>query len=245
MAAWLENMDDPLFEQAFGLGYELSLMSIDSFDKLSLNTLDNKPYLLKNEEGKYQVWGFKENKWQLTDIGNLEIDFVWKQDQKVFISPKDNIFNTLMNKVIFMIFFDYVPILKFSDILLRNNRVERFMEMILPYQDKHGHGMASVFLSDSGEFIGQAGIFHIGHYDLQPEIGYRFYKKYWSKDYATEVVNALVKWGFQHLDIDTIVSFVEPENIASKRVLEKCNFKFIGIEECYYGLFEGMRDKDK
>lgn len=67
--------------------------------------------------------------------------------------------------------------------------------MILLYQDKHGHGMASVFLSDSGEFIGQAGIFHIGHYDLQPEIeiGYRFHKKYWDKGYATEVVTALAK----------------------------------------------------
>lgn len=100
--------------------------------------------------------------------------------------------------------------------------IERFMKMILPYQDKYGHGMASVFLNASGEFIGQAGIFHIGHYDLQPEIeiGYRFHKKHWGKGYATEVVTALVEWGFEHLNIDTIVSFVEPENIASKKVLE-------------------------
>src|SRR3990167_328417 len=76
-------------------GYDLSLMSIISFDKLDTSKLDNKPYLIKDDQDKYQIWGYKENKWQLTDIGNLEIGFEWKQDQTVFISPKDRIFNTL------------------------------------------------------------------------------------------------------------------------------------------------------
>lgn len=118
--------------------------------------------------------------------------------------------------------------------------IERFMDTIIPYQKKHGHGMASVFLSNSSEFIGQAGIFHIGHYDLQPEIeiGYRFHKKHWGKGYATEITKALVEWGFKNLEISTIVSFAEPENLASKRVLEKCGFKLIGLEQCYYGLLE-------
>ena len=116
--------------------------------------------------------------------------------------------------------------------------VERFMKVILSYQQKHSHAMASVFLSDSGAFIGQAGIFHIGHYDLQPEIeiGYRFHKKHWGQGYATEVTKALIDWGFKNLNIDTIVSFVETENIASRRVLEKCGFQLIGLEQCYYGL---------
>lgn len=95
IAAWLENMDDPIFKQAFEPGYHLSLMSITSFDKLDTNKLDKKPYLIKDDQGKYQIWGYKENKWQLTDIDNLEIDFEWKQDKTVFISPKDGIFNTL------------------------------------------------------------------------------------------------------------------------------------------------------
>ena len=118
--------------------------------------------------------------------------------------------------------------------------VARFMETILLYQQKHGHGMGSVFLNDSDKFIGQAGIFHIGHYDLQPEIeiGYRFHKKYWGQGYATEVTKALVDWGFKHLHTNTIVSFVEQENMASKRVLEKCGFQLIGLEKCYYGLLE-------
>lgn len=118
--------------------------------------------------------------------------------------------------------------------------VQGFLDMVIPYQKKHGHGMASVFEKKTGEFIGQAGIFHVGHYDLQPEIeiGYRFHVKYWGRGFATEVTKALIKWGFQNLNVLKIVSFVETKNIASRRVLEKCGFHHIGLEKCYYGVLE-------
>ncbi|ANN97289.1 TPA: GNAT family N-acetyltransferase [Legionella pneumophila] len=118
--------------------------------------------------------------------------------------------------------------------------VQRFLDWVIPYQKKHGHGMASVFEKKTGDFVGQAGIFHIGHWDLQPEIeiGYRFHVKHWGKGFATEVTRALVAWGFDHLNIDTIVSFVETENSASKRVLEKCGFHHIGLKQCHYGMLE-------
>jgi [ribosomal protein S5]-alanine N-acetyltransferase len=118
--------------------------------------------------------------------------------------------------------------------------VQRFLDIIIPYQEKHGHGMASVFEKKSGQFIGQAGIFHIGHYDLQPEIeiGYRFHVKYWGQGFATEVTKALVAWGFEHIDLNTIVSFVESENIASQRVLEKSGFHPTGLKKCHYGILE-------
>lgn len=118
--------------------------------------------------------------------------------------------------------------------------IQRFLDVVIPYQEKHGHGMASVFEKKTGEFVGQAGIFHVGHYDLQPEIeiGYRFHVKYWGKGFGTEVTRALVTWGFKHLNLDTIVSFVETDNLASRRVLEKSGFHHIGLQKCYYGMLE-------
>ena len=76
-------------------GYELSLMSITSFDKLDISKLEKKPYLIKDAQDKYQIWGYKKHKWQLTDIGNLTIDFEWEEAQSVFISPEDEIFKAL------------------------------------------------------------------------------------------------------------------------------------------------------
>ena len=74
-------------------GYDVYLMSVASFNQL--NTPGEKPYLIKDDQGKYQIWGYKENKWQLTDLGHLELNFEWKQNQNIFISPKDKIFNAL------------------------------------------------------------------------------------------------------------------------------------------------------
>ena len=118
--------------------------------------------------------------------------------------------------------------------------VKRFLDIVIPYQKKHGHGMASVFEKASGQFIGQAGIFHIGHYDLQPEIeiGYRFHVRFWGKGYATEVTKALILWGFENIDIETIVAFTETDNKASRHVLDKSGFHHIGRKQCHYGLLE-------
>lgn len=73
------------------------------------------------------------------------------------------------------------------------SEVEQFMQMALPYQEKHELGFSSVFLKEGDIFIGQAGIFHVGFHDYQPEVelGYRFHKAYWGKGFATEAAEAL------------------------------------------------------
>ena len=118
--------------------------------------------------------------------------------------------------------------------------VQRFIDTVIPYQEKHGHAMASVFDKDSSEFAGQAGIFHVGHYDFQPEIeiGYRFHVKFWGKGIATEITRALVAWGFEHLTVDLLIAFVETENVVSRRVLEKLGFSHVGLTKCHYGMLE-------
>src|SRR5579871_3947016 len=59
-------------------------------------------------------------------------------------------------------------------------QVKRFLSMAIPYQEKHGIGFCMVYEKESGSFIGQAGLFHIGYYDAQPdiEIAYRLHKKF-------------------------------------------------------------------
>lgn len=62
-------------------------------------------------------------------------------------------------------------------------QVKRFLNIVIPYQEKYGIGFFSVFEKESGNFIGQAGLFHKGFYDQQPdiEIAYRLHKKFWGK----------------------------------------------------------------
>ena len=108
--------------------------------------------------------------------------------------------------------------------------VKRFLEMAIQYQEKHGFGFCSVFEKESGKFIGQAGLFHLSFYDEQPEIevAYRLHKKYWGKGYATELAKALIQWGFQNLPVKRLVALIHPDNLPSRRVLEKAGMTYTG-----------------
>ena len=60
------------------------------------------------------------------------------------------------------------------------------------------------------------------------EIGYGINDKYQNNGYATEAVKAVLEWAFTNPNVTAIESETEPENAASKRVLEKCGFVLNG-----------------
>jgi len=56
------------------------------------------------------------------------------------------------------------------------------------------------------------------------ELGYRFIPKYWGKGYATESAQAWVDYALDVLKVEKLYAITDPENIASKHVLEKIGF---------------------
>lgn len=100
--------------------------------------------------------------------------------------------------------------------------VETVMPKILSYYQKGGNlGIWAVQKKDDPTFM--------GWFLLRPnlkdtseiELGYRFKRKYWGQGFATEGSVALVKKGFEELDIDVIMAAADPANGASRRVMEK------------------------
>lgn len=83
-----------------------------------------------------------------------------------------------------------------------------------------------VFLKDTNQFIGWAGI---GGLDFQPddkEIYYLIGKDYWGNGYASEAVASLIHYGFHDMKLRRIVAKVHPGNVASKRIIEKLGLRF-------------------
>ena len=109
--------------------------------------------------------------------------------------------------------------------------IQKFLEITIPYQKKYGYDLCSVFEKSSGDFVGQGGLFRTANTDdpSDIEIGFSLHKKYWGKGYATELVKALIQWGFKYLPVKKLVAFTEPENVASNRVLQKCGMINVGI----------------
>lgn len=116
---------------------------------------------------------------------------------------------------------DPVTTLKQAGIILQ--------QVILPQYALYNHGRWAVHLKPNLEFAGWCGL------KCRPErnevdLGYRFLKKFWGNGYATESAYASIRYGFEKLDIPCITGRVQPGNIASLRVLEKCGMVYMGHE---------------
>src|SRR6266511_4173889 len=58
------------------------------------------------------------------------------------------------------------------------------------------------------------------------------WRRSWGKEIATEAVAALIGYAFRSLGLPRVVAVVYPENVASRRVLEKLGFAYDGL--CNY-----------
>ena len=69
----------------------------------------------------------------------------------------------------------------------------------------------------------------IGHYRIQPEnyraeIGYMILPEFNGQGILTEAVKEAVKYGFDIMKLHSIEAVIDPENLASAKVLEKTGF---------------------
>lgn len=90
----------------------------------------------------------------------------------------------------------------------------------------------AVVLKDTGEPVGSCGIMisnSLHSADMQQneaEIGYWIGKPYWGRGLIPEAVNALLSRCFNDLRLDAVWCGYYEGNTKSKRVCEKCGFKF-------------------
>ena len=83
-----------------------------------------------------------------------------------------------------------------------------------------------VITLQNGAVIGACGLMTPA--DDATEIGYWLGVKHWGKGYATEVARAIIDHAFAELDCEALHSAARVTNPASRRVLEKCGFQWIG-----------------
>lgn len=76
--------------------------------------------------------------------------------------------------------------------------------------------------------IGRVGF---GPHEDGREMGYTIRRDYWGQGLATEIAAALVAWHLANAADCPLYAFVAVENSASRRVLEKIGFTYIGPEE--------------
>ena len=76
------------------------------------------------------------------------------------------------------------------------------------------------------------------------EVDFVLARNYWGIGYATEAAKATLVYGFKTLKLDMIIALAKPENIASRRVIEKIGMRYIKNAE-YWGIICAYYDISK
>jgi ribosomal-protein-alanine N-acetyltransferase len=88
----------------------------------------------------------------------------------------------------------------------------------------HGFGAWAVEAPGVAPFVGFTGLARVtfeAHFTPAVEIGWRLAPAFWGRGYATEAARAALRFGFEDLTLDQIVSFTAAANKASWAVMER------------------------
>ncbi len=93
-------------------------------------------------------------------------------------------------------------------------------------------GFCAVIEKQTNEFVGWCGLWQLKE-SGELEIGYAIAKEFWGRGFAAEAARIFLQYAFERLKPEKIVAVAEPENVASRRVMEKIGMKFIRLGEFY------------
>ena len=88
----------------------------------------------------------------------------------------------------------------------------------------------ALVLRDEGCVIGSVGLMPDPRRENPRSrmLGYAMGESYWGRGLMTEAVDALIKNTFSGTDVDLLSAYCYPFNSRSRRVLEKCGFRYDG-----------------
>src|SRR5262249_53447404 len=78
-----------------------------------------------------------------------------------------------------------------------------------------------VSLRATGKLIGTCVYWHLVPEHDRAEVGYMFVPDYWGQGFATEAVSAELDFGFAYMGLHSVEAQIDPENSASRRLLER------------------------
>ncbi len=125
------------------------------------------------------------------------------------------------------IYGDPVAMRFFRQVYSRDEVLEVFIRRNIQRYANVGYGQFAVELKPTSEVAGLAGptLQDGPGGEKMIEVGYHFNPSFWGHGYATEAARAAMEYCFDKLGAAFIVSFIDPENLASRRVAQRNGLK--------------------
>lgn len=115
-------------------------------------------------------------------------------------------------------------VMQFMPSCLSRKESDALVDAVQAHFREHGFGLFASELRANGSFIGFIGL-SVPRFKAKftpcVEIGWRLSAAHWNQGLATEGAQAVLRYAFETLKLDELVSFTVPANISSRRVMEK------------------------
>ena len=98
-----------------------------------------------------------------------------------------------------------------------------------------------ITLKSDGKIIGSISL-NVYDFNESVEFNYAIDDRYKGKGYMTEALNCIKAYSLDEIRVNRIFGGCEINNIASKRVMEKCFFEYEGTLKNYLKLGDGYHD---
>jgi len=104
--------------------------------------------------------------------------------------------------------------------------LERFC--IKPFKENRGIRWGIVTKGDN-KLIGTCGYYDWVKTTRRAEIGYDLDPAYWGQGIMTETLRAVLKYGFERMDLNRIQATIDSENTRSMKLAQRLGFKKEGV----------------
>lgn len=109
-------------------------------------------------------------------------------------------------------------------------RTDEVLRDIIGGVEKNESIIWAITLKDDPKLIGTAGFWRATRAHHRAEIGYMLLPEYWQSGIMSEAIRPVLKYGFEKMKLHSVEANVNPENAASRRLLEKFGFR----QEAYF-----------
>jgi len=113
---------------------------------------------------------------------------------------------------------------------LRREESADFLDRVVRHWDEHGFGLWALVPREEPD-AGCIGFAGLAIPSFLPavlptvEVGWRLHPAWWGRGLATEAARASMEFGFERLELWSIVSIIDPGNAASLRVAQKLGMR--------------------
>lgn len=78
------------------------------------------------------------------------------------------------------------------------------------------------------ELLGTCGFYDLDTESRNTDMGYWLHSEYWGQGIMYECIPVILQYAFKNMDIHRVEAEVEPQNLASRRLLGKLGFSYEG-----------------